>query len=76
MAAGERKAATVGERRYVKITSLPLAGECKVSVRLANRPTRVTLQPQDQPLENWEYADGRLEVGVPSFRGHQMIVLE
>ncbi len=76
MAAGEREVLNVGGRRYARITSLAPVPECQISVRLATRPTTVMLQPQDRTLDEWEYTNGRLELRVPPFKVHQMIVLE
>ncbi len=75
MAAGKREIVSAG-RRYVKITSLPPVPACRLSVRFANRPARVTLQPQGKPLDDWRYVNSRIEFGVPSFAVHQMIVIE
>ena len=76
MDVGEREVFEASGRRYVKITSLGSVPECRVSVRMSKRPTRVVFEPQGKTLEKWEYADGRVEFNVPSFLVHQMVVLE
>lgn len=57
------------------VTELPPAPACRVSVRLAARPRSVMLQPQAQPLADWRWHDGWLEVNLPSFESHQMLVI-
>ncbi|QNN23096.1 hypothetical protein HED60_12715 [Planctomycetales bacterium ZRK34] len=49
---------------------------CHVSLQLDHKPRAVTLQPQNQPVTGWRYANGRLEVDSPSFDVHQMIVID
>ena len=45
-------------------------------MRLPAKPKSVELQPQATPLEGWTYENGRLELEVPSFGIHQMVVIE
>jgi len=73
---GKREIITGGRRRYPMITEIPPVPECHVTVRLPARPKSVELQPQGTPLNGWTYEDGRLEVAVPSFGIHQMVVIE
>jgi hypothetical protein len=65
-----------GTRSEPVITDIPPAPSCHVSLRLERRPAAVTLQPQNQPLSDWRYETGRLEVTVPEFAIHQMVVVK
>jgi hypothetical protein len=76
MAPGEREVYRSGTRSYPLIKSLPSIQPCRVSTKRAERPRSVRLQPQDQPIENWQYEAGRLTIEVPSFDVHQMVVIE
>lgn len=58
------------------ITDIPAAPACRVSLRLEGRPASVTLQPQNQPLTHWKYENSRLEIAVPGFAIHQMVVVK
>ncbi len=76
MASGEREVVKSGKRQYVRIHSLPTVPPCHVTIRAAQKPTHVTLQPQDIPLADWSYEDGRVQATVPEFNVHQMVVLQ
>jgi hypothetical protein len=77
MAPGERTYAPKrGWYRPVTIHSLPRTGPHKTTVRLPGRPETVILQPEAVPLEDWTYKDGRIELRVPPFDVHRMIVIE
>jgi len=58
------------------ITEIPAAPACRVSLRLAARPASVMLQPQNQPVAGWTFENGRLEIDVPAFAIHQMVVVK
>ena len=76
MAQGDREVVKVGRRAYVSINSLPPVPQCHVSIRTPSKPKAVTLQPQGTALTGWIYQDGRVEVTVPQFDVHQMVVFE
>jgi len=76
MAEGKRRIFRGGRRKYTLITDLPLTPECTVRVRFGRRPRSVVLQPQGTLLSDCDDHDGFLAAPVPSFRGHQMIVIE
>jgi hypothetical protein len=59
----------------LRIDQLPPAPACRVSVALDRRPTSVLLQPQDKPVVNWVWNNGRVEFEVPGFDVHQMVVI-
>jgi hypothetical protein len=75
LAPGKREFNTVGRRQLVKITDIPPAPPCHVSVQLPARPRAVRLEPQGVALEAWRYETGRLEIDLPSFAIHQMVVM-
>lgn len=84
-ASGERKSTKYlwrgsgFERQFfeeTRITDIPVVPSCRVSVRLPARPQTVSLQPDDERLSDWSFEDGRLEVTIPSFAIHQMVVME
>jgi hypothetical protein len=58
----------------VRITEIPPAAPCRLSVRLPSRPKSVVLQPGSRPLK-WTYAKGRVEAQVPKFALHEMVVV-
>jgi hypothetical protein len=74
LAPGQRETITDGGRTYRSITSIPPVAPCRVSVRLSRKPSRVELQPQNVPLQEWRFEDGRLEAEVPGFEIHQMLI--
>jgi hypothetical protein len=59
----------------LRIDELPPAPPCRVSVALDRRPKSVLLQPQDKPVVNWAWNNGRVEFEVPGFDIHQMVVI-
>jgi hypothetical protein len=75
LAHGQREIDKVGRRSYVRITDIPPAPKCHVSVRLPAKPFSVNLEPSGAPVEGWRFEDGRLEVDVPPFEIHQMVVM-
>jgi hypothetical protein len=76
MAPGERHVYRAGTRSYPLIKSLPRVRECRVSIRRSERPASVRLQPEDQPVDDWDYQAERLTFVVPPFDIHQMVVIE
>jgi hypothetical protein len=76
MARGEREQFSSGKRRYPLITSLPPVPDCRLTVRMSERPETVHLEPQNTRIDDWHYAAGRLNVNVPSFAVHQIVVVD
>lgn len=60
----------------LQIRELPPAPACRVSLRIAGRPSSVTLQPQNTALADWTWSDGQLQFTVPTFATHQMVVVD
>lgn len=57
------------------VKELPPAPACRVSIRLANRPRSVALQPQNKVLTGWTWDDGSLQLALPSFETHQIVII-
>ncbi len=76
MANGERDIVTAARRRYTKIANIPPVPPCHVSLRLPAKPTSIRLVPQDTTLEDWTYENDRLNVALPEFAIHQLMVVE
>jgi hypothetical protein len=77
LAPGERTYASQrGWYRPVTIRSLPQVGPHKTTIRLPRRPKSVILQPEGVALTDWTYRKGRVELRVPAFDVHRMIVVE
>jgi hypothetical protein len=76
MAPGERNVYRAGTRSYPVINALPRVPACRVSIRRKVRPSSVRLQPEDLPVEPWDYRTERLTFVVPAFDVHQMVVIE
>lgn len=57
------------------VEELPPTPACRVSLRLAERPRSVTLQPQDKAVTDWTWGDGSPHLALPSFETHQMVVI-
>jgi hypothetical protein len=57
------------------VKDLPPAPACRVSLRLPQQPLSVRLQPQDKAISDWIWRDGRLDLTLPSFETHQMVVI-
>ena len=72
---GKRRNGTWRQRSYQVITDVPPIPACAVSVQLAAKPAAVYLQPQGKKIDDWQFRNGRLEVAVPPFDFHQMIVI-
>ena len=75
LAKGERQSGKMGRRTLTRITHIPEAPPCHISVRLSTEPLQVLLQPQDIRLEPWRFENGRLEADIPPFKLHQMVVV-
>jgi hypothetical protein len=58
-----------------EITAIPPVPECRMSLVLPEKPAVVMLQPQGLELQGWGYERGRLELVVPGFSMHQMVVI-
>ncbi len=58
------------------LSELPSAPACHISALVARRPAVVTLQPQNQPVKEWMWRDGKVEFELPAFETHQMVVIE
>ena len=76
LAPGRREINKGGRRQLAKITDIPPVPPCHVSVHLPARPVAVHLQPAGVRLKEWRFEDGRLEVDVPRFEIHQMVVIQ
>jgi hypothetical protein len=57
------------------VRELPPAPACRVSLRLPRRPLSVTLQPQGKAIADWTWRNGQVDLTLPSFETHQMVVL-
>jgi hypothetical protein len=57
------------------IKELPPAPACRASLRLPQRPLSVTLQPQGKAITDWTWRDEQLDLALPSFETHQMVVI-
>ena len=60
---------------HERITDIPPAPPCHVSVRAQAKPIAVTLEPVGQSLSGWTWENGRLEADIPGFAIHQMAVV-
>lgn len=58
------------------ITDIPPAPSSHVSLRSASKPSALYLQPQNRKITDWKYEKGRVEIRVPQFAIHQMVVVE
>jgi hypothetical protein len=76
MARGDREVFKSGRRSYVNIRDLPSVPPCQVSIASHKKPMRVSLQPQNKQVPDWQYNAGRVQATLPKFKIHQMLVLE
>ncbi len=76
MAPGKRTVIKRGRRRLPTVTDVPRVPACRASVRLPSRPTGVHLQPQGVALTGWRFESGRVDLDVPEFGIHQMVVMK
>jgi hypothetical protein len=60
----------------LRVSELPLAPACRVAMRVGQRPSVVTLQPQNQVMPGWSWRDGLLEFELPTFETHQLVVIQ
>ncbi|HUV65675.1 MAG TPA: hypothetical protein VMW24_17395 [Sedimentisphaerales bacterium] len=65
-----------GAYRPVTIHSFAPVKPHKTSIRVPSRPKRITMQPGDTEIKNWGYVEGRVELVVPAFDVHQMVVVQ
>jgi len=75
LAKGEREITKTARRAFTRITDIPPVPPCHVSVRLPTKPLQCYLQPEGIRLEGWQFKNGRLEVDIPKFKLHQMVVM-
>lgn len=75
-AEGDRELIKITWHRYYYVTNIPPVRLTTFSLKLGAKPTSVKLQPQNQQITNWHYNNGILEVEVPGFDIHQMVVVE
>ena len=75
MAPGRREVVRSGNRLHTKITAIEPVPESRIVVETPGRPVSVELQPQATSLHDWHYDRGRLEIRLPGFGIHQMVVL-
>ena len=60
---------------YQRITDIPTAPRCHVSIKSPSKPVAVRLEPQGVNLDSWAYKNGRIEADVPEFQIHQILVM-
>jgi hypothetical protein len=58
-----------------RIDAIPGCPACHLSLLLPRRPRKVELQPQGRIVEQWAYRAGRLEMDLPGFDIHQIVVI-
>lgn len=64
-----------GKHVHWKITGIPEVAECRVSLRLASRPSSVVAQPGGLEIKGWAFDGGMLQFRCPRFAIHQMVVV-
>lgn len=64
-----------GKHVHWKIAEIPEAPECRISLRLASRPSAVVAQPGGMDIKGWEFEGGELRFRCPGFAIHQMVVV-
>jgi hypothetical protein len=57
------------------VEEVPPSGEIMVSLRLPDKPNKVTLEPNGRQVA-WEWANGWLKTTVPSVHIHEILVIE
>jgi hypothetical protein len=76
MAKGER---TRDERNSWNLSTciknIPATPPCNITLSLTGKPKSVILQPQGLEVMDWTYKKGYLQVTVPSFDIHQMLIV-
>ncbi len=73
---GDREMYEGPEGQAPRVTNIPAASACRVSIRVPAKPSIVTLQPQGELLREWVFTNGRLETNVPEFAIHQIVVIQ
>ncbi|MHC4123240.1 MAG: hypothetical protein ACYSSI_06670 [Planctomycetota bacterium] len=72
VALGERKGNGLAARL---ISNIPPVKQCHISVKLPQKPISVTLEPGGRIPQNWRYINGKVEIDVPAFDMHEMVVM-
>ncbi len=57
------------------LETIPPVGPLNVTIRVAKKPAKVTLEPAGQPL-SFTYSDGKIQLTVPRVAIHDIIVVE
>ena len=57
------------------VESIPPVGPLELSLRMAAKPAKVTLQPEGQSLP-FDYRDGLLRTSVPRVDIHALVVVD
>lgn len=65
-----------GKHIHWRITDIPRAPGCRVSMRIPSRPATVIAQPGNHTIEGWEFEGGILRFRCPGFAIHQMVVVD
>jgi len=63
------------DEQVARYNEIPVIGPLHVKVRLTKRPARVTLQPENTPLE-YTFAEGIMETTVDRLYIHSIMVIE
>lgn len=61
---------------HYEITNIPPVKSHLVRLRMAKRPQQIRLQPQNQSFKAWTYIKGMVNINVPEYAIHQLIVVE
>lgn len=64
-----------GQGASRRIVDIPAAEPCRLMLRTSDRPRQVSLEPGGRKPADWSYADGLLQVAVPGFPIHEMVVI-
>lgn len=57
------------------LRGLPPAPPSRITLHLPQRPDSITLQPQNKVLHAWTWHAGQLQLDLPSFETHQMVII-
>jgi hypothetical protein len=61
---------------FPKIDDIEAVESFSLSLRLGNRPRSVSLAPELREIGDYSYHDGLLEIQVPGFPVHSMLVVQ
>ncbi len=61
-----------GKQHTKKVTDIPQAPPCRLSLKLEQKPISVKLQPGSRNV-SWSYEKGRAEIDVPGFEMYEII---